>query len=346
MKIQKIFAVLGISLLLVLFLLNWEKIFEGLQDADYLLLTIAVVIWFFGGFIRGFRWYYLLGTIEEDKISLFFAVKALYGAFFLETIGPKIGSDLYRGSLLWVDRRIVFSKSFGVIVFERFLDFFLKLIIAVAGIFLIGEAVSELGGGSTAAILFSLFLLCGFAVFLYILSKEEVATKISEKWIKLVGPSKDSVAGKFDPSELSRLANTFVSLAKSKTCLTVSGILTICIFITDFLVWIFVFSSVGVKVDVFKLAFIMSVVTLAVFASMFPGGYGVREIAGSIALVWAGVETELAITAFLVLRLFNLLINIVVGGLFFIATSMTKNDEKSAELNLDDKNHDTNGNFK
>jgi uncharacterized protein (TIRG00374 family) len=212
-------------------------------------------------------------------------------------------------------------------VFERFLDFFLKLLIAVSGVFLLGEAISELGEGSSAAILFSLFLLLGFAVFLVLLSREEVAQAISEKWVKIAGPKKDSLAGRIDPSELSRLANTFVSLAKSKRDLARSGVLTLGIFAVDLLTWIFIFASVDVKPDIFILAFIMSVVTLVVFVSMFPGGYGVREISGTVALVWAGVSLEMAVIAFMALRLFNLLMNIAAGGSFFVLTSMKMGEE-------------------
>ncbi len=329
MKKQKILTIIGISLLLVLFYLRWESIIDGLRDADYALVVIAVLFWFLGSFLRATRWWALLNSGEEAHISLPFATRVLIGAFFLESIGPKISSDLYRGTLVWTtsDGRITFSKSFGVIVFERFLDFFLKLLIAVLGVILLGEAISELGEGSSAAILFSLFLLLGFAAFLVLLSREEVAQAISEKWIKIAGPKKDSLAGRIDPSELSRLANTFVSLAKSKRDLTRSGALTLGIFAADLLTWVFIFASVDVKLDIFILAFIMSVVTLVVFVSMFPGGYGVREISGTVALVWAGVSFEMAVIAFMALRLFNLLMNIAAGGSFFVFTSMKMGEE-------------------
>ena len=162
MKKQKILTLIGISLLLVLFYLNWKEVIEGLRDADYGLIAIAVAFWFIGGFLRAIRWRFLLNSGEKVNMSILFAVRALFGAFFLESIGPKISSDLYRGTLVWrtSNGHIRFSKSFGVIVFERFLDFFLKLLIAISGIIFIGEAVSELGSGSTAAILFSLFLCC------------------------------------------------------------------------------------------------------------------------------------------------------------------------------------------
>ncbi|MHA2272824.1 MAG: lysylphosphatidylglycerol synthase transmembrane domain-containing protein [Candidatus Hodarchaeales archaeon] len=321
--------VIGVSLLLILFYLHWESIIEGLREADYVLVAAAVPFWFLGSFLRATRWRALLNSGEEALIGLPFATRVLIGAFFLESIGPKISSDLYRGTLVWTtsDGRIRFSKSFGVIVFERFLDFFLKLLIAVLGVFLLGEAISELGEGSSAAILFSLFLLLGFAVFLVLLSREEVAKAISEKWVKIAGPKKDSLAGRIDPSELSRLANTFVSLAKSKRDLARSGVLTLGIFAADLLTWIFIFASVDVKPDIFILAFIMSVVTLVVFVSMFPGGYGVREISGSVALVWAGVSLEMAVIAFMALRLFNLLMNIAAGGSFFVLTSMKMGEE-------------------
>ncbi|MFQ5977944.1 MAG: YbhN family protein [Candidatus Heimdallarchaeota archaeon] len=333
MKKQKILTLLGISLLITLFYLNWKSIIEGFRDADYGLVAIAGAFWFIGGFLRATRWRFLLNSGEEIYLGVPFAIRALFGAFFLESIGPKISSDIYRGTLVWTtsDGRINFSKSFGVIVFERFLDFFLKLLIAIAGIILIGEAVSELGGGSTAAVLFSFFLLCGFATFLFLLSREEVATAISEKWIKIAGPKKDSLAGRIDPSELSRLANTFVSLAKSKKHLASSGALTLGVFLADLATWILIFAAVDAKADFFMLAFIMSVVTLAVFISMFPGGYGVRELAGTVALVWAGVDPGIAVTAFMALRLFNLLMNIGPGGGFFIFTSL-KMQEKAVTV--------------
>ncbi|MFX0114126.1 MAG: YbhN family protein [Candidatus Hodarchaeota archaeon] len=342
MKKQRILTLIGVLLILILFYLNWESIIEGLHDADYSLVLIAVLFWFLGGVLRAIRWRGLLNSGGEADIGLFFAIRALLGSFFIESIGPKISSDLYRGTLLWTasGKRVGFSKSFGVIVFERFLDFFLKLLIAFAGVILIGEAVSELGEGSAAAVIFSMLLLVGFALFLFLLSKEEVAIAISEKWVKIAGPKEDSLAGKIDPSELSKLANTFVSLAKSRRDLARSGTLTLGVFITDLLVWVFIFSSFEAfpfnkaQVDIFMLAFIMSVVTLAVFVSMFPGGYGVREIAASVALVWAGVASEVAVTAVIALRLFNLLMNIVVGGSFFVITSMEVEGKKTKKSGM------------
>ena len=330
MKKQRILTILGVFLLLLLIHLNFGSIIEGLSNANYVLVCIAVLCWFCGGSLRAIRWRALLSYDEEVKISLSFAMRVLLGSFFLESIGPKIGSDIYRGTLLWTtsNKHVSFSKSFGIIVFERFLDFCLKLLIAVIGVFLLGEAVSELGGGSTAAILFSLCLLCGFAVFLFFLSREEVAIAISERWVKIAGPKKDSLAGRIDPRELSRLASIFVSLAKSRRDVARSGTLTLGVFVADLFVWILILDSVGARPAIFMLAFIMSVVTLAVFISMFPGGYGVREIAGTVALIWAGVESEVAVTALVALRLFNLLMNIVIGGLFFVATtSMTSDNE-------------------
>lgn len=296
---------------------------EGLKDGEYALILIAVPCWLIGGCLRAIRWRMLLDYDGKTGISLLFAMRVIYGAFFMEIIGPKVTSDLYRGTLLWTasDKQIKFSRSFGVIIFERFLDFFLKLLIAIIGIILLGQTVSEIGEGSTTVIIFSLFLFCGFVIFFALLSREDVAVAISEKWIKTTGPKKDSLAGKIDPSEFSRIANTFVSLAKSKSHLARSGLLTLATFIVDLFVWILLFASVDVKPDVFMLAFIMAVVALAIFVSMFPGGYGVREIAGTVALIWAGVEPEIALTALIVLRLFNLLMNIMFGGSFFVLTS-------------------------
>lgn len=338
MKKQRILTLVGISLLLFLFYLYWKSIIEGLRNANYAFISVAVVCWFLGGSLRATRWRALLNSGEKVQVSLPLAIRVLFGSFFLEAIGPKIGSDLYRGTLVWKtsNGRIRFSKSFGVIVFERFLDFFLKLLIAISGIILLGEAISGLGSGSTAAVLFSFFLLCGFATLLFLLSKEEIAVAISERWVKIAGPKTDSLAGKIDPSELSMLANTFVSLARSKKHVARSGILTLGIFIADLLTWIFVFEAVNARADVFLLAFIMSVVTLAVFISMFPGGYGVREVTGTVALIWAGVEPAVAATAFIALRLFNLLMNIAVGGSFFVLTSMIMQDEAAKTPRITD----------
>lgn len=111
-----------------------ETIKIQFKNANYYYVFIAVLIAFFGNFLRAYRWKYMLDHLGYSSTfqNNFMAVNIGY---LLNLTVPKSG-EISRAVIVKKYNNIPFDKGFGTIVAERIIDMFFLLFFIILSVFL------------------------------------------------------------------------------------------------------------------------------------------------------------------------------------------------------------------
>jgi uncharacterized protein (TIRG00374 family) len=115
--------------------LEWEDIYQTLQQADYRWVSLAIFISLLSHWLRALRWQQLLGALHHHP-GVTRTLSAVLIGYFANFIVPRMGEVSRCGSLTKT-AGIPFEKSFGTVITERVVDL-LCLLILVGLVFFVG----------------------------------------------------------------------------------------------------------------------------------------------------------------------------------------------------------------
>ena len=109
---------------------DFSEFRKGVSDIKVGWLIAALAFSIVGPLLRGMRWNLLLDPVgcrvpERD------AILTVFTGYAANIIIPRIG-EISRCAILESKNKVPFSKSFGTLVAERFIDFILLLLITVS----------------------------------------------------------------------------------------------------------------------------------------------------------------------------------------------------------------------
>jgi glycosyltransferase 2 family protein len=100
-----------------------DRLVAGIRNANPLLLLAALVVFYLGFPLRGFRWALLLrGT--GFRLGTRDATEIIFLSWLVNCLVPAKLGDIYRAWLLKINSIVSLSRTFGTVFIERVLDLF------------------------------------------------------------------------------------------------------------------------------------------------------------------------------------------------------------------------------
>jgi glycosyltransferase 2 family protein len=283
------------------------------QSVEYLYLLPFILINLFGIWVRAKRWEYLLAPIKIIKISSLFYATAI--GFMANNILPARVGELVRAYVLGSKERISTTTSFATIVVERLFDGFTILLIFLAVILLMPFPPDRSRVFTQHYIKMAGFL--SFFVYLIVLGlllalrfHNKKANRLIEFFLKRL------------PQGLAiKLSNTIKSfvlgleiLHRTKDIGVIIGY-SLFLWVITSLSYYFLFMAFHLDLPVLAAFFLLVVLAFGVSIPSAPGYIGTFHWACAAALIFLGIEVNLA-KSFSLLLWFAGFIPTVLLGLF------------------------------
>jgi len=171
-KFLKIFVPIGIGIYLSWYFISSlteeeiEQTKNAFYEADYLWVTLGIIIAFLSHLSRAYRWRFVL-TPLGFSLKLSNAYHAVMSGYVINFTVPRSG-EVARAGLLTKYENVPFEKSFATIVVERVIDvLMLGLVVLISGYLQIDaqglEKITE-GDGKNSGNLMLILLAVGFLI--------------------------------------------------------------------------------------------------------------------------------------------------------------------------------------
>jgi uncharacterized protein (TIRG00374 family) len=323
-KYLKFLIPAALGIVIILFFgrsLNWAEVWQSLQKANALMLTLSVLIICLGYLLRSLRWRTLLAPITESSLRELFATTTVgFAAVFLfgrtgEVVRP-----------LWLpmrDSRVRPSAALATIGIERICDL-LAIILLFAlnllwfqapggreaeyltinriGLWLLAAAI----GGVISLVIFQRFSSFIIEKIEQILSKSFVPKRFWQIFINLLNYLATSLQILRNPKELALTLFWTATLWFSISLPT----------------W-FTISAFGFPISFSESLFVMGWATVASLVPTPGGAAGAFHATTAAALMWVNINREDAVAAAIVLHLVYFAPALIFGFYYFIHGDVT-----------------------
>jgi len=309
---------IGFILSLVFLVIFFRKIdlasiWHSFQSVEYLYVLPLILINISSIWIRAKRWQYLLAPIKKIKISPLFYATAI--GFMANNILPARVGELVRAYVLGSKEKISKPASFATIVVERLFDGFTILVIFLAVILLMPFPPDRSRVFTQHYIKMAGFL--SFFIYLIVLGLLLALRFHNEKANRVIGFSLKRL-----PQRLSnKIIKTIESFVLGLEILRGTRDIWVIIGYSFFL-WVvislsyyFLFMAFHLDLPVLAAFFLLGVLSFGVSIPSAPGYIGTFHWACAAALIFLGIEANLA-KSFSLLLWFVGFIPTVLLGLF------------------------------
>lgn len=318
-KAVKIIIGIVISLLTILWLIyniNWNEVFEQLKTVNYSWLIAAFAVIFLQFILRAVRWRYLV----PDSSSMPFALSydGIMLANFANYILPLRAGEFVRPYFLSRNSNNSFSNCFAGVVIERFFDLTMVLIMFKLSLSAGQQLDSWIEQGANA-----LFILAACILVFIVLAvlAPNTAQRVSNFLLS------------FLPQRIRSFFSELVSGLLEGAQVVKSGKNLFLIIFLSALVWLdtalgyyVLLCMFDFKASFYQAIIVTVVVALAVAAPSAPGFIGVFQVACIAAFALLGLSKETATTYALLSHLQMYLIVIVWGTLIMLKYGLALKD--------------------
>ncbi len=304
--------------LLVLIALNLEgfrldRLPAMILGANPLLLLAALLIYYLGFPLRGYRWQLLLRS-ANTRIALRDSTEIIFLSWLVNCLVPAKLGDIYRAWLLRANFTVSLSRTFGTVFIERMFDLFAIAILGLAAGFwsfragLPPEVQIVFGMGLAVVIL--------LAVGLY-----SVRNFGRRSLVRMPLPAKEKLLEFYDRFE----EGVFAIKRRQVPYLAV---VTALIWATEAMRLYLVIQALGfadVQLGISGAFFVALAASLLTAIPITPAGLGIVEagVLGILTIIY-GVDPTNALAITIVDRSISVLSIIVLGGVVYAASSKTK----------------------
>lgn len=302
----------AIFLALALVNVDWRRTVVTLQEADWLLICLAVVATVATSVTLAFRWRVLLISIARLPVRDTFSYMMI--GYLANTILPLRLGDVVRAVLMRRCHRISISLVFGSIVLERTLDLLMVLSLAL-GVSLIVRippiiqtAMVSFAGGGVIALIFLILL-------------DRIGSRVVGQVVRLPGFT--------SRMSTERLAKLVARFAAGLGCLRDGKQLRL-VLLLSVLAWTTAGAATTAYIAAFHLSapwyagfFVLAVINLGIAIPSSPASLGVYHYLAVLALsVWV-TDTSMALGYAIGTHGINAFIQILVGGVCLAREGVT-----------------------
>jgi uncharacterized protein (TIRG00374 family) len=313
-------AILSLLLPLVLLVLVFrvalnldvQALINGIAESNKALLLAALIVFYVGFPLRGWRWSILLrGT--GIGVSIRDSTEMILVSWLVNCLVPAKLGDLYRAWLLKINAAVSLSRTFGTVFIERILDLFAISILGLAAgfwSFRSGlppemQVVAAIGVGVIVFLAIALLTLRNFGR--RILARLPLPHRILELYDRF----EEGVFGAIDRRQLPPL-----------------GLLTVAIWTTEAMRLYLVVEALGfpdVALGISGAFFVALIGSLLTAVPLSPAGLGVVEL-GVVGVLTAayGVPLTEATTIALVDRAISVLSIIIFGSIVYVVSPLRR----------------------
>ena len=305
-------VVLLVLVLRIVLNINFQELFAAVRAANPWLLLAAVVVYYIGFPLRGYRWILLLrGT--HVRIRTRDGTQIIFLSWLVNCLVPAKLGDVYRAYLLKANAPVSLSRTFGTVFIERILDLFVIAILGlVAGFW-------SFRSGLPPSMQFVVFLGIGVVVVLAIglvtmrsFGRRVLARlPVPHRFLDFYDRFEEGVFGGVGIRALPRLL-----------------VVTVLIWMTEAFRLYFVILALGfpdVSIGISGAAFVALVGSLLTAVPLSPAGLGIVEL-GVVGVLTAayGIPLQEATTIALVDRLISVFSVIVFGAVGYVVLPIRK----------------------
>ena len=272
--------------------LELDKAWLAMRTANYWWIIPGVLVYFFGGWARTWRWHYMLRPIKAVSLVRLFPVVVI--GYMGNNVYPARAGELIRAYVLRKKEAVSISASLATIIVERIFDGVIMLLFVFVSLPLT-PMPAEL---RQVVVLFSLLFFGALAVF-FVIAASPARSQAVYNWFiaRLVPPRfQDLARGLLD-----RFMDGLHCLRSGRDILM--------IFVTSLVIWLaetvkywFVMHSFDFSVPFYVLMLMNGVVNLATTIPSAPGYVGTFDAPGIEVLEQFGVDRAVATSYTLVLH--------------------------------------------
>lgn len=280
--------------------LELDKVWEALENAQYIWLVPGVAVYFLGVWARAWRWHYMLRPLKKISTASMFPIVAI--GYMGNNIYPARAGEVLRAAVLKQREGVPISASLATVIVERIFDG----VVMLAFVFLnlpelarLAQQAVKVSGFSIelVAVLGTLLFVGALLVFLAAAMFPRVTERVLDALVRLL------------PERLRErtraIAMRFLSGLESLR----SPQEALMIFLTTVVIWLletakywFVMHAFDFTVSFFALMLMNGIVNLATTLPSAPGYVGTFDAPGIAVLTAYGVPGEMAAGYTLVLH--------------------------------------------
>jgi uncharacterized protein (TIRG00374 family) len=287
--------------------LHLSDVWEAVRTADYIWIVPGVAVYFFGVWVRTWRWDYLLRPVKRIPVRRLFPVVVI--GYMGNNIFPVRAGELIRAYLLRKREGVSISTSLATILVERVFDGLVMLMFVF-----IGLPFTPMPGWLQGMVIAASLLFFGaLAVFMVLAIKVEWAETVYGWVIDRLVPAR------FRPP-IRGFADRFMTGLQALR----SGRAVVMLFLTSIVIWLaetvkywFVMHAFDFAVPFWVLMLMNGIVNLATTIPSSPGYVGTFDAPGIEILSIFGVDRALAASYTLVLHV-ALWLPITLLGLWYM----------------------------
>ena len=259
----------AVAILAYMLFLIWDELMETLASADPRFLVLAVIICITGWWMRGWRYRYILDTLEV-KVSLAFSTATILVSQTANLVVPARLGDLIRIFILHHERETPYEIGLSSIVVERVFD---VLMLAVLGLLALPFVLGA-PPWIYPVIVIPIMLIGIFFLVLVLTGKLTAQNRIFAFLLRML-------------EGIRRASLSLRSIA-------VLGVSSLLIWMMDVLACAAVALMFGQKIPFAVIVLAIVVGNLVKAVPITPGGVGTYEAAVALTLMIAGVSQEAA----------------------------------------------------
>jgi hypothetical protein len=283
------------------------EVWQAVRTANYIWILPGVAVYFFGVWVRTWRWDYLLRPVKRIPLSRLFPVVVI--GYMGNNIFPIRAGELIRAYLLRKREDVSISTSLATILVERVFDGLVMLMFVF-----IGLPFTPMPGWLQGMVIAASLLFFGaLAVFIVLAMKVEWAEAVYGWVIDRAVPARFR-------SPVRGFADRFMTGLQSLR----SGRAVLMLFVTSVIIWLaetvkywFVMHAFDFTVPFWVLMLMNGIVNLATTIPSSPGYVGTFDAPGIEILSIFGVDRALAASYTLVLHV-ALWLPITLLGLWYM----------------------------
>lgn len=279
----------------------------NMRRANLLFLAAAFILYYLSFYVRGLRWGQFLdnaGFREENGVrlpSVLGLVEIIFLSWFVNCIVPAKLGDAYRGYLLKKHGNVSFSKTIGTILAERVVDMLILFaLMSIAGLIAFhGKVPGSVSSIFLIGLLFAIAIAVGM-----------MALRNLNPWLVRVVP------GRFKPF-YGRFREGAVQSFRRRSIPTILA-LTGSVWLLEGARLFFVAGSLDVHMSISFVIFVSLAASLLTTIPFTPAGLGAVESAIIIALLWSGIDKDVAGSVAILDRLISYWSIIGIGAIVYL----------------------------
>jgi len=325
-------------LALYIFSLGLEVIIKAILKANFLFVTIAILLYYFSLVLRTYRWILFLkalNIIEMSNISLWNIYTLITYSFSLNNVFPLRMGELYRPYEYSRKTNYPLISSFATVILERTFDVCVMIGLIFFFLSFLGFETFLDITDVLRIIIMSIGIVVGFLSFLVLLSRPKTGTLLIRFLNRIANILQKRVITN-EEETATELANHLTLLFQNQKALGLGLGYTIIIWIIEGIIFWIISVSMSLNMTIMMATFIL--LSAGLIGNSITSASGLGQLPFMVAqlLFFLAISEELALSVSIIYLLAVFWLIIPVGTLLHLTIKSTsKKSIREAELNHD-----------